>query len=1066
MTPTKHSVLPRSAERSGMIVSSGLNLWLELTDDKRMPELVALLLRERDAINAALNDLHYVHFARFLPTPDNKVLQVITSFDGELRAYVLDFVLVIGDQFDQILDFIKGRPPRRVKDHPAEFLQFVMDNDLGAKIGGIRLYSAYPRSTVIDIIGASGIAPAVARPVDVVVDRSDVQANVLRGIRALVGRHVGLRFGSADGARALLGEMLSGTDGVPQISNDETRPRDSSPPPYVLTLGLSYSGLSALGINENDRNAFATAHRPFVDGPEKYDTAVKVGDSGPSDPAHWKLGGNNPVDMVVSIYANKAEVLDDQCAKLVARCEAHQLSVVFKRLVQSLRDEAMPDQQIVHFGYVDGLSQPRLAIAGETVCENDMQPLAAVGEFLLGDKYPNVFGGRDSLGGLSRALAENATFAAIRIMEQDVAGFEALLTETSAKHGVDREWLAAKLMGRWRDGTPVEQSPDRPIPESHAPSRNRFDYLPSFDQPSNADDSAGLRCPVGAHIRRMNPRSSRVAGRPFSRRLLRRGMPYGPKYLGMDDGEPRGLVGLFLCADLDRQYEFILRQWAQGDRAAHGTVGQQDPIIGTQANIEDGSEMTGQFRIPRDGGSSQIVIDLPRLVKTVGSVYLFMPGMSGLRHLADRGGSQGSSKQPPVRVGSPNQQGATSAFNPQTFDPRAREFRDDPFTAYAWFRRHRPLATLPLMDSTWVFSHKLVRKIAADPQRFRKRKTDDFKPVGLLKMDPPAHSGCRADMQLLFDEVLKQIAPGIPDRVAECYADACQNSRRGRAQDWVTTFARPLARTLFLDLFGLSPQHAAKPIEQVERILALATPAPDPKVRAEIESRIGMLGLTLFTSSVAGEAVPERLFDGIIHMTTLHDDKSNVATPLMSALNVERAANAATLAMTAILPLQWFITLATWRLLENGGERLSQLRNDASIFNGAVIDELLRFDMSAPLSDRYIARRTDEIDGVPFRENERLTLVFASANRDEDEFGPNADTIDFTRGKGPGLAFGEPGARSCLGRDLVYAVMDPVIERLRNADPMLRLADGFKPAWGLFNRGAMFRAMVDLMVHC
>ena len=86
MTPTKRSLVPQSADQSGM-VSSGLNLWLELEDPNRMPELLALLLRERDTINAALNDLHYVHFARFLATPDSKALQVITSFDGELRAY-------------------------------------------------------------------------------------------------------------------------------------------------------------------------------------------------------------------------------------------------------------------------------------------------------------------------------------------------------------------------------------------------------------------------------------------------------------------------------------------------------------------------------------------------------------------------------------------------------------------------------------------------------------------------------------------------------------------------------------------------------------------------------------------------------------------------------------------------------------------------------------------------------------------------------------------------------------------------------------------------------------------
>src|SRR5262249_19210053 len=154
---------------------------------------------------------------------------------------------------------------------------------------------------------------------------------------------------------------------------------------------------------------------------------------------------------------------------------------------------------------------------------------------------PNVFGGRNSLGGLSRELGENATFVALRIMEQDVVGFEEALRRASVKHDVDPEWLAAKIMGRWRGGAPLAPSPNAAVDEEK-PS-NRFDYLPSEDHPDTPNDSTGLRCPLGAHARRMNPRSATVAGRPHSRRLLRRGMPYGSAYdPAHPDDEKRGMI--------------------------------------------------------------------------------------------------------------------------------------------------------------------------------------------------------------------------------------------------------------------------------------------------------------------------------------------------------------------------------------------------------------------------------------------------------------------------------------------------------------------------------------------
>lgn len=1067
-------------------VSSGLNLWLPLKDPAQMRDLLLALNEQKSAINAALTGLHYVHFARFVPTPDSAALQVITSFDGEFDAYVLDFVLAIGDQFDMILHHVKDAPPLPVKDFPAQFLQFVADHNLGygqSGGGGVGLYSAYPDRTVIDIVGASGIGPAAIEPTAVVVNRGDVQANVLRGITTRHAWHVGLRVAAVAGARSLLHELLTGSEGAPRLSNDAPWPDARSRPAYVLNLGFTYAGLLRLGIEAADEVAFEFEHRAFVRGPDQRDTAANVGDVGASQPAYWRWGGGYAMDMVVSLYADDEQTLAHQCDALLSRCRVHGLSIVNRPWsAQGLTDDKHPGRHVVHFGFADGLGQPRLAIVGDPMGEPDMQPRAGVGEFVLGADYPNVFGGKHSLGGLSAPLAQNATFAALRFMEQDVVAFEALLDEASAAHNVDREWLAAKLMGRWRDGTPLSNAPDRLDDATGAVARNAFDYLPSVDHPGTYDDSAGLRCPIGAHARRMNPRSARVAGRPHSRRMLRRGMPYGPKFVpgAANDGVARGLVGLFMCADLERQFEFTLRQWSQGDKATAGIAGQQDPIIGSQTLHDDGHEH-GLFRIARPAGcGAEIVLQVPRLVKTVGSVYLFMPGMSGVKYLADLRGNDrvlhGASLRPfpeqlrqwlraPFAL---NGASAATAPDPATFDPRDKAFRDDPFTTYAWFRKAHPVVELPQLHSTWVFSHEHVGLIAGDPQRFRKRKSDNTSPAGLLNMDAPPHTACRATIEPLFNAVLADVAPSIVHTVSQHFDDRC----KGRGQvDLMVAFAQPVARAVFFDVFGLTVTQASSVIKQAEGILALVSPADDPRAQKEIAKRLRQLSATLYIN-LQGLRQPGRMFDRILNITTVFDPVSNTpyppppAKPVATALQVEHMANAAILTLAGFLPLQWFIALATWRLLDHNGALLKQLKADPTISNRDVVDELLRFDMTAPLSDRYVAHDNTVIGGVTFAKDQRLTLAWSSANHDERAFGPDADTINLTRRKGAGFAFGAAGDRACLGNQMVYLVMEPIIQLLRDATPVPRLVDGFVPTWGTWSEGAMFRPMTSLMAHC
>lgn len=456
---------------------------------------------------------------------------------------------------------------------------------------------------------------------------ADIQANILRGYSGANVRHIAVGVADPAGGRALLHELVNGP--APTVTSAE---HWREKPSYCLNVGVTWPGLKALGVTQGILDAFPDAFRqgaaaraiaPDQDGIR----GVGLGDVGTSAPASWSLGGpNNPeAHLMLSLFTNehRSPRREQLSGELRERLRRHGLSEVW-----SADGDALPGG-MVHFGYRDGISQPRIAgAAGRQV--DDMQPPAPAGDFLLGSGYVNSYGG-NHLGAVPAGLGNNGTYAAFRVLAQDCAAFEGCLDRWAAELGLDREWVAAKIMGRWRSGPSLVHEPDMlSAPAPRTPS-NRFDYAPSAEEPLYLDDADGHRCPVGSHVRRLNPRSARSLGLRGSHRLLRRGMAYGPPFdpHHPNDGIERGLIGLFLCADLELSYEFILRVWANQDIGAPGLRGTREPIVGAQP------PGGGHFLIPVADRRQAIVLSgLPTLTRTRGSVYCLMPGLGGLRYLS------------------------------------------------------------------------------------------------------------------------------------------------------------------------------------------------------------------------------------------------------------------------------------------------------------------------------------------------------------------------------------------------------------------------------------------------
>jgi len=442
-------------------------------------------------------------------------------------------------------------------------------------------------------------------------DLDQIQGAVLRGYRLPVAGYLFLRVDDAARARRWLAAVSS--EIITSAPWDEK-------PASAVNLCVSFTGLRALGLPQESLDTFPEEFRRGMAA-----RADLLGDRGESAPENWEGGLGTPdIHLMIMVSTRDHEVLDDRRRSLVEGIEREGgLSIVSEQ-----RGASLPENR-EHFGFRDGFSQPAVegsgirALPGQGAPEGPghWRPIKA-GEFILG--YP------DEEGILPEApspdvLTRNGTFVVYRKLRQDVARFRAIVSEAARHYPGGEELLAAKIMGRWRDGTPLALSPDRPDPVVVAdPNRNNaFGY---------GDDVDGMRCPVGAHIRRANPRDGVFFPKLVNRhRIIRRGILYGdPLPPGApDDGADRGVIFMCLQASIARQFEFIQSQWME-DGNAFRLGDDKDVILGDN----DGKgKMTVQGRPP------YFVGPLSRVVTVRGGEYFFAPGMNGLRYLSALEGS-------------------------------------------------------------------------------------------------------------------------------------------------------------------------------------------------------------------------------------------------------------------------------------------------------------------------------------------------------------------------------------------------------------------------------------------
>ena len=462
----------------------------------------------------------------------------------------------------------------------------------------------------------------------------------------------------------------------------------------VLTVGLGARALAKLGVPAECVRGFPAA---FLEGMSNAARSRIIGDLDDNAPDRWEWGDSRH-DLALLAYGVDEEAIGRLEGVVGAHASENGLDSGYRVPLTPVKKPA-----IEPFGFVDGVSQPIIRGSYQSFRNNDPIHLVEPGEFLLG--YPDNRGNfppepelsaladpdnvlpvadksRDfanSIVDAPRAIGRNGTFLVIRQLEQDVKGFwdycwsetRRLEERLPPPYDVRPDFIAAKLIGRWRDGSSLVRNPYYPLPEErqHREERrarkktaegftessaiaatgqplgsetSRPETHPQVGTPISpppepsprgdndflfgVEDPQALRCPFGAHIRRANPRDSFEPGSMEQVSISNRHRIYrvGRLYTPEPDRNP-GLLFMCLNGDIERQFEFVQQTWLVSP-AFHGLVGEQDPL-----NSNGGTQSTG-YLIPSHDGPVRLK-PLPRFVRTLGGGYFFMPSRSLLRFL-------------------------------------------------------------------------------------------------------------------------------------------------------------------------------------------------------------------------------------------------------------------------------------------------------------------------------------------------------------------------------------------------------------------------------------------------
>jgi deferrochelatase/peroxidase EfeB len=276
-------------------------------------------------------------------------------------------------------------------------------------------------------------------------DPHNVQGMILRGYTHPCSCHLLFTFPGPPGAAAFIRALLPFVQSAQDWGDDK--------PARMLNIGLTCSGIAVF-----EPTLVTQFPTEFQLGPASSGSQQSLMDNGPSAPGLWWNGQDGAnIHGTVHCYGMTADALN---GLLEIVCEAAENNGLreFRPLKSGngRLEQYAPLGDDIHFGYRDGIDNPAL---GWPEHQEDTTAGDA-NNFVIG--YPGSSFSPGPTWGAAGEFAKDGCYNAFRVFYQDVGAFERFLAQyaptVAAALGCSQhhasEWLAAKLVGRWRNGSP------------------------------------------------------------------------------------------------------------------------------------------------------------------------------------------------------------------------------------------------------------------------------------------------------------------------------------------------------------------------------------------------------------------------------------------------------------------------------------------------------------------------------------------------------------------------------------------------------------------------------------
>ncbi len=379
------------------------------------------------------------------------------------------------------------------------------------------------------------------------------------------------------------------------------------------------------------------------------------------------------------------------------------------------------------------------------------------------------------------------------------------------------------------------------------------------------------------------------------------------------------------------------------------------------------------------------------------------------------------------------------------FDIDVPAFWQDPYPALARMRKEAPIAFVPQLGSTLLCNR--------DDIFVSEKQIDVFsshQPEGLMNR-LMGHNMMRKDGDAHMNE-RKAIFPAVSPKTVKSHWTAQFAGHASRildeltpdgAVDFVQAFALPFSAECLKSITGLTNMRFQDMNAWSQGMIdGVANYVGDPAMEARCHAATSGIDAAIDDMVPVLRKTPDLSLLGVMLQTDLPMEsvRANIKLAISGGQNEPRDAIAGTV----------------WALLSHPDQL-------ALAMSGAIpwlqaFEEYARWISPIGMSPRRIAKPWT-IRDIAFETDERVFLMFGSANRDEKHF-DQPETFDVRRDAGKSIAFGA-GPHFCAGawasRAMVADVALPAIfSRLKD----LRLVEDRPPRIG----GWAFRGLLDLPV--